>query len=356
MLVFSAVMTGLSASLVDMAAEFGVATTRAGVFYSLHFVGFVALIALSLAVRGIRGRLILTVTTAAVYAIALIVAGVSPGLTVVLAALFVAGGSGGILESHTSTMQVMTTGSEGEAGAYVSMTQVFFALGALLAPIYLALRGGGADWRGLFLLLAVLSMVAFGTGLLVRTSRFPVVRGENQPMHLPSLARVSLGLVFYVGAEITLFGWIPTVMEVYRHVPAARARLAPSIFWLGMLAGRVVVARLSGRVAPRRLLRVSAILGVVSAVGLSLVAAEPLLWLMVVLVSLACAGIWPLLVATSGSAGHETATTIAIAAGGVGGAIFPYIAGLSAEILPGNFIPIVAAPLFLLVILLSGGE
>lgn len=356
MLVFSGVMTGLSASLVDMAAEFGVATTRAGIFYTIHFVGFVVLIVLSLAVRGLKGRLILTILTAAVYAVALGTAGLSVHLTLVLAALFVSGGSGGILESHTSTMQVMTTGSEGEAGAYVSMTQVFFALGALLAPLYLALRGGHADWRGLFLILAALSLVAATSGMFVKSARFSAVRGENEPLHLPSLLRVSLALVFYVGAEVTLFGWIPTVMEVYRAVPAAHARLAPSVFWLGMLAGRVIVARLAGRFGARRLLRLSAILGILSAVGLTLVATEALLWLMVLLVALACAGIWPLLVATSGSAGNETGTTIAIAAGGVGGALFPYIAGLSAEILPGNFIPIVAAPLFLFVLFLSGAK
>lgn len=354
MLVLSSVMTGISSSLVDMAAEFDVSASRAGIFYTIHFIGFVVVIGLSLFVHGLRGRLILTVLTTAAYAAALVTAGLASHLAVVLAAIFICGGSGGILESHTSTMQVMTTRSESEAGTYVSFTQVFFAVGALLAPVYLALRGGSADWRGLFFILAAIAVAAFLAGSTVRSRRFDVVRGENGTMQVRSLVRVSVALVFYVGAEITLFGWIPTVMELFRDIPVAHARLAPSVFWMGMLGGRIVIGRLTPRFGARRLLRWSAIVGVGSTIGLTLVVPEAWMWVMVVITALASAGIWPLLVATSGSAGHETATTIAVAAGGIGGAVFPYLAGLTAEVLPGNFIPLIAAPLFVMVVLLSG--
>lgn len=67
----------------------------------------------------------------------------------------------------------------------------------------------------------------------------------------------------------------------------------------------------------------------------------------------AAAGIWPLIVAASGSSGHEASTAITIAAGGLGATVFPYFAGLTAEVLPGNFIPILASPLFVVVLVLT---
>ena len=354
MLVLAGVVTTLSASLVPMAREFGIATTRAGILYTLHFAGFMSAIVLSLLVHGLRGRLMLTTVTAAVYAAALLGLGAAEVLVLAGIGLFVAGGAGGIMEAHVSTLQVMTAKDEAEAGRVVSLTQVFFALGALAAPIYLSLDAtGSAAWRTIFFVLAGFAALTFVIAVSTRAHRFEYVRGQEGKLDRRSLIRVAVALALYVGAEVTLFGWIPTMMELYRDVPVSHARLAPSVFWIGMLGGRLVIARLTSRVKPVTLLTLSSLIGAVAAVMITLVAAEPLLWVFVVLASLAAAGIWPLIVATSGSAGHETATTIVIAAGGLGGAVFPYIAGLTAEILPGNFIPIIAAPLLLAVLVLS---
>mgnify|MGYP006291672473 CR=1 FL=1 len=348
----SGMMTGLSARLVDMAAEFDIPTTRAGVLYSLHFGGFMSCILLSLAVHGLRGRLLLARIAAAAYVAALAAAAGAPGLVLAGAALFAAGGCGGVLESHTATLQVMTAESEAEAGRVVTITQVFFAVGALLAPCYLALELPGG-WRSLFGILAATAMATFFAGTRIRADRFDAAPPDNGRLQWRPLLRTSAALLFYVGAEITLFGWIPTVMETYHGIPAVRARLAPSVFWAGMLAGRLLVAHLTHRVRPRPLLLGSAALGILASVLLAILPGEGFLWGGVVLASLASAGIWPLVVATSGGAGHETGTTIAIAAGGLGAAVFPYLAGRTAEFLPGRFIPIMAAPLFLAVLLLS---
>jgi uncharacterized peroxidase-related enzyme len=201
-------------------------------------------------------------------------------------------GSGGILEGHTATLMVMTTSDEAEAGTF--------------------------RWR--------------------------------------PLVRVSLAIAFYVGAEVTIFGWAPTVMELYHGVPAGRARLAPTLFWIGMLGGRIVIAGLTKRFTSSALLRVSALLGVAASVLLVVVPTEPLLWLAVALSSIACAGIWPLIVASSGETGHETGTTIIVAAGGLGAAVFPYLAGRISEVLPGHYILLMAAPLLLAVFFLSKSE
>lgn len=359
MLVLSGVMTGLSASLSVIAAEYSIEPSRAGVLYTIHFAGFLGFIFLTLIVRGLRNRLLLVTATAAVYCAAMIGGGVAASFVLLGAALFLAGGAGGVLESHTATLQVMTARTEAEASRAVSTTQIFFAAGALLAPLYLSVSADTPDsWRPLFLGLSAFAAVALVIGLFIRSARFDTVRGEGGTLRVRNLVGACFALALYVGAEVTLFGWTPTVMELYHGVPAGRARLSPTVFWIGILAGRLLVARISGKITPRLLLAFSSLLAAGAAVLLSVVAWEPLLWLAVLLAALGSAGIWPLIVATTGSAGNETATAITVGAGGLGAALFPYLAGFTAELLSGQFIPIVAAPLMVGVFLLTreGGE
>ena len=357
MLILASVMTGLSASLLEIASDFGIKPSRAGILYTLHFGGFLGLIILSLLAQGLRSRLRLVTVAAAMYTVALAAAGLSPSFLLVGGALFLAGGSGGLIESHTATLQVMTSRNEAEAGSLVSITQSFFAVGALLTPVYLALEESlSADWRKLFLGLSLFGLLALIMGLRMKAERFAYVHGEVGTFLWRPLVRVSVAMALYVGAEVTIFGWAPTVMELYHDIPMSRARLAPTLFWIGMLGGRMLTARLTARISPTALLRGSSLLGVAATVLLVTVQGEWLLWIALALASIACAGIWPLIVATSGASGHETGTTITVAAGGLGATIFPYLAGISSELLPGRFILVMAAPLLLGVFLLSRGR
>lgn len=352
MFVLASIMTGLSATLVPIAAEFGIPATRAGILYSVHFSGFMVFVVLSLTVRGLRPRLLLLTVIAAAYAVALGVAGSASAVWLVFPALFVAGGCGGTLEAQATTVQVMTAESERHAGRTVSITQAGFAVGALLAPIYLS-RDLPAGWRGLFFAVAAVAAGAFLLSLRIRTSGFDHRETPSGNVDRRALVRVALALGFYVGAEVTLFGWVPTVMEYFRGIPAERARLAPSVFWIGMLAGRVLIARVSHSLSPRLLLAISTGSAFVGSLAIPFVTSEWLLWVVFAITALGAAGIWPLIVSTSGSVGSDLATPITIAAGGLGAAVFPYLAGRTAEVLPGNYIPLLAAPLFALVLILT---
>ena len=355
LLVLASVGTGLSASLLEIAASFRIAPSRAGILYSLHFSGFLGFILLTLLVRGLRTRLILITIFAGVYVAALLTAGTTSVFMLLAAALIFAGGAGGIIESHTTTLQVITAVDEAEAGRIVSVTQAFFALGALLAPVYLSLSQSYGDhqWRTLFIVLSVISAAAFLLGLSIKPERFHHPPTQNSAIRWRPVIRGCTAIGLYVGAEVVIFGWVPTVMQLYYDVPAARAKLAPTLFWMGILGGRLVTARLTTRFSATALLRVLTLTGIASSVLLVAVNSEPLLWLAVALAALSFSGVWPLIIATTGSSGHETVTTIAVAAGGLGASIFPYIAGRIAEFLPGPFILSVATPLLLIVFFLT---
>lgn len=355
LLVLASVGTGLSASLLEIAETFRIAPSRAGILYSLHFSGFLGFILLTLLVRGLRARLILITVFAGVYVAALLTAGTASVFVLLAAALIFAGGAGGIIESHTTTLQVITAVDEAEAGRIVSVTQAFFALGALIAPVYLSLSQsfGAHQWRTLFIALSVISALALLIGILIRPERFQHPPTENGAIRWRPVIRGCTAIGLYVGAEVVIFGWVPTVMQLFHGVPAVRAKLAPTLFWMGILGGRLVTARLTKRFSATALLRVLTLTGAAASVLLVVVSSEPLLWLAVALAALSFSGIWPLIIATTGSSGHETVTTIAVAAGGLGASIFPYIAGRFAEFLPGPFILSLSAPLMIVVFFLT---
>ncbi len=358
MLVLASVSTGLSASLLEIADSFNIAPSRAGILYSLHFSGFMGFILLTLLIRGLRARLLLITVFAGVYVAALLTAGTTSVFLLLSVALFCAGGAGGIIESHTTTLQVVTAVDEAEAGRIVSITQAFFALGALLAPVYLALTQstGENQWRGLFIGLSVVSGIALCTGILIKPERFQHPPNQNAAIRWRPVLRGCTAIALYVGAEVVIFGWVPTVMQLFHDIPAVRAKLAPTLFWMGILGGRLITARLTNRFSATWLLRILTLTGAVSSVLMVVVGSEPLLWVVVGLAALSFSGIWPLIIATTGSSGHETVTTVAVAAGGLGASIFPYIAGRLSEFLPGPFILSLATPLLLIVFFLTRGD
>ncbi len=357
MLVLAGVFTGLSASLVDIAAYFEIPATRAGILYTYHFVGFFGFIVLSLPVWSVRLRLRLVTWTATFYAIALALVALAPSYTVFAIVLIVVGGCGGVLESHTATLQVRLADSQAEAGAAVNTTQVFFALGALCAPLYMAARTDSGDWwRLLFATMAGFAALAAAVGATFRGERFPSVRRTTttaSPTKPGTLPAISIAMASYVGAEVIVFGWTPAVMELFHGIPAPRARFAPSVFWIGMFIGRVVVARLTRRVSLRALLNGATTIAIAGVALLVLANGEIGLWLATGVCAVAFAGIWPLIVTVTGRRNHETATGIVVAAGGAGGAIFPYLAGRSAEVLSGHLIPATAIPLFAVVLFVT---
>jgi fucose permease len=62
---------------------------------------------------------------------------------------------------------------------------------------------------------------------------------------------VSVFLLGYVGAEVSLGGWIPTFMLRVRHAEPFLAGLAVTFFWLGLTIGRVVLGFITGRIGEK---------------------------------------------------------------------------------------------------------
>jgi fucose permease len=145
-------------------------------------------------------------------------------------------------------------------------------------------------------------------------------------------------------------------MELFYAVPAERARLAPSLFWAGMFTGRMLVSWLAQLVPSQRLLSYSAAVAITGTILFVLATRESLLWIAIAVAALGCAGIWPLLVSDGALHGSSRAPAFIVAAGGLGAATFPYLAGLVGALLGGRLIPALAIPLLVGVFVLVRAE
>jgi fucose permease len=62
---------------------------------------------------------------------------------------------------------------------------------------------------------------------------------------------ISIFLLFYVGAEVALSGWVVTFMQRVRGAPAFDSSLTATGFWLGVTVGRLVLGFITPRLGER---------------------------------------------------------------------------------------------------------
>ncbi|KAH8897814.1 MFS general substrate transporter [Thozetella sp. PMI_491] len=151
----------------------------------------------------------------------------------------------------------------------------------------------------------------------------------------PIVWLVALFLLGYVGAEVSLGGWIVTFMLRVRNAEPFAAGLTVTFFWLGLTVGRVLLGFITGRIGEKLAITIYLLL----CIGLQL-----LYWLVpsfvasAVFVSFLGFFLGPLFPAAIVAATkllptdyHVSAIGFAAAFGGGGAAVFPFVVGAIAE-------------------------
>jgi len=151
----------------------------------------------------------------------------------------------------------------------------------------------------------------------------------------PIVWLIALFLLGYVGAEVSLGGWITSFMLVVRHAAPFDAGLTVTFFWLGLTVGRVALGFVTGRVGEKVAITAYLVLSI---------ALQLLYWLVpsfvasAVFVSFLGFFLGPLFPAAIVAATkllpsdyHVSAIGFAAAFGGGGAAIFPFAVGAIAQ-------------------------
>jgi MFS family permease len=226
----------------------------------------------------------------------------------------------------------------GSRGRVLSLQSMAWAVGATAGPLLATAVLWVADWRAVYLLLAVAWLPPLV--LLRGTGAPPGMEGEDvlsldalgDIIRQPAVLGMCGAVVFLGGIESNFFTWLPYYAA--QSLPRGQANLVLSVYLAAYVPGRYAASVLADRVRYVTLLVVDAA-GVLVAVFLTLTLAEGV-WLFagVFVVGFLVSGAFPILLAWAMDASPEYSgpvNAIGMVAGQVGFFVFPAVVGALAE-------------------------
>jgi fucose permease len=241
--------------------------------------------------------------------------------------------------------------------AMLNRLHLFFAIGALSAPLAVGVViGAGLPWQ-VILLATGLAGLAIGLAMATRAlpphpghavgdpgsaaagpptpageaaARTPSAGARRLPGPWP-LAVLGVAIACYVAAELGVSSWLVRYLD---EAPLQVATLALSLFWAGLGLGRLAVSFVIDRAGP---VRVAAAASVAfgAAVIVALVAGSlPLVVVCFALAGVAAAPVFPVIMTLAGSIYPGRASTVSsvlLSAGLVGSVVYPPFMGVVSE-------------------------
>lgn len=240
----------------------------------------------------------------------------------------------------------------------------FYPIGAFVAPyISSSIVGRGMNWQTLYYILIFLIIIIILLYLIItrrigylslkldQKTSFKEVFIDKKRNILFILTIVMLGV--YAISETVIATWAPTFFRTERSYSIGDAALVVSLFWGGILVGRVITGILSGKIRAYYLVLILSSIAVLSAVSIYFSGSRNLDLMIIVIVGLGYSAIFPLLV-SSGSTVYKSGSgvllTILFAAANFGISLTPYMTRFFSGF--SMLLSISLAPIFMMVFII----
>ena len=336
---YAVYLGALGVLLPAIGVAFDLGAAAQGRFFPADFLGFIAGVLLCGSLSDRLGRKAVLLGGVAAYALGLALFSRAGTFPLALVATALIGAASGAMEIVASALAADLFPHR--RAFLINALQVAFGAGAALGPALAhRLLTTGTDWRALPLALAAANVLLFLALALQPVQDTRHEREALDPNALRAILRqpvflaLCLSQALYVGAEVGFASWMPTYF--LRRLPggAAWAGAVVTVFWVGMTVGRLATGWLVTRLP---LLRLTLFLAIGGTGGAALTLAWPtplatLAW--VGMTGLCFSGIFGLLLAEAGERYPRFAGTTfgaVVAAGGIGGAVVPWIVGALAD-------------------------
>ena len=212
----------------------------------------------------------------------------------------------------------------------LNLLHLFFALGALIAPLVVGrLVGAGIPWQAIVLATAVPAL-AVGIGFAITdlpTGRHEPGEGRARLALQVPLILLAVAVCFYVAAEVGVSSWLVRFLE---SAELALATGALSLFWAGLTLGRLAAARYGDRFDHRRFAIVATLVSSVALVFAVIVPSQPVSIALFGLVGFAQGPIYPMIMAVAGDLFPDRSAAVSgfLGASAISGAIlYPPVMG-----------------------------
>jgi fucose permease len=331
-------------SLLEMVHSFHIDLAAAGVIFTAQFIGYLpgAVTAGFAANRwGYRSVLVPA---------ALLTAAGTAGTAMVsswpaaLALTLLAGLGFGATDSLCNA--VVAAEAPREGGVALNALHSFFGVGALFGPLIVAaLLSTAAGWRGAFFLTGALAMCCAVLFFLApipppvhlhavaqADSASPGLRSRMQSLFPDKrIWLIACMLFLFVGMEQLTGGWVSTYLQSVLNVHQDVSARSASLYWAAVTVGRISASVAALRLSNERILGGSIgvalaallLMGLAGSVGVALAALAA--------VGLGFAAIYPTIMAITARAyprRFATMVGVLVAAGGLGGILFPWLGGV----------------------------
>ncbi|HLI81357.1 MAG TPA: MFS transporter [Candidatus Binataceae bacterium] len=311
-----------------------VSIDRAGLIISATSAGyFLALIAAGAVSHRHSAQTILVVAMV-LFAAGLAGLAAAPGLSALLCASVVIGLANGAIDVAANAL-IVDLNRERLASA-LNYLHVLFGIGALMGPLVVAgALARQVSYRWVFAAGAVFC-AATALALIATPAievKVPEVSDEGV-MHL--LARpitwIIAGVLFlYVGGETGVGAWLFLYLRTAAAAGATIASSGVSLYWLGLIAGRVTGGRIAHRIGARELTVLGSAISALALLGLIAIPRWPLVAaLMVFLIGFGYGPIFPNMVAVGAQRFPSQVgrmTSIIVGGGAFGGMFVPWLMG-----------------------------
>ncbi len=298
--------------LLRLAADLGFGLAEGGGIEAVR-AGFLLAILLASGAAAARfGKTRTLGTGSLILAIGLLAYAAAPAYAVVLAAMILVGLGGGILEALINPL--VQDEHPQDSGRYLNITNAFFSIGVLASVLVVGdLLTRGVSWRLLVAGIGVLALVSaglfvvFGYGSVHH--RRPVDPGgkDSGPdtirigpwHHARAIVREPLFWLFAVaifcggGAEGAFTFWSASYIQLHFDTLARAGAVGTAAFAAGMVIGRLASGRFVHQGGLRRLIIVSAFVGIAASLGAWAIDSVAGFFLVVFFAGLSIACFWP---------------------------------------------------------------
>lgn len=150
---------------------------------------------------------------------------------------------------------------------YINMGGVFFGIGSVAAPVYFAAaQSWQLNWRSVFGLMGILGaavtviFLIFSGRALGQKQDGSGAMGALRPgetvqiLRRPQMVFLALIGFFYMAHSSSFMAWIPTYLSEKFPEQGTMNQSIMTVYWIGILASRVIMMAFSEKVQPRKYL------------------------------------------------------------------------------------------------------
>ncbi len=334
---FSFFMMSLSPALLDISKYFGITPEKMNLVMTFFLIGEgIGIIALIYLNRRFEKRNLIIWSYIAIIPIMLALM-LATNIILFYTLYFLAGLFLGVIFLNANLG--MLEGKVKNKDSIVNLGFGFFAIGALASPFVTSLLlKNQISWKIIYVIIICLILFSFASQLLIISRKRIGLLAESKGIEFKKIFKyrkkniymilTSVLMFFYVIAEVIMFSWAPTFFRVEKLFSLINASFVVSLFWIGILVGRLVISVLSYRIKAGTLL---IILSIISLTGVScaiFVNSQIINFIGIGLTGIGFSGVPPLLISSAGrifGSGKEISLTILFVVGIIGGSAMPFV-------------------------------